>query len=477
MNDSLGWICEAMDVNPIRRYTGGERGWVGDSPFIFLDCAPHSLPGLGTEADDSRGCAAHANLPPPVPRARAIDLMPQRICVYGLWHLGCVTAACLAATGFDVTGLDLDRERVQRLSGGEPPVAEPGLSELLLEMLTRGSLRFTHDANDALEAAEVLLVAFDTPVDENDEADVGWVRSQLETIRPQVRPGTLILITSQVPVGFSRQLEDEWGALDSSLSFAYSPENLRLGHAIEAFRFPERIVVGLGKSAEPSQIEPIFGELTDHLVWMSLESAEMTKHAINAFLAMSVVYANELGRVCEQVGADSREVELGLRSEPRIGERAYVSAGPAIAGGTLARDVVFLTELARTHGVETPVFQAIQQSNVVHRRWTQGHLDRLLREIEQPAVALLGLTYKAGTDTLRRSSAVELGHWLLDRGVRVQAFDPAIHQTLPEIAGFQVGRASTRRYGTLTWRSSRLPGLSFDRWTVISWCHSCGGHW
>lgn len=365
--------------------------------------------------------------------------MATPICVYGLWHLGCVTAACLAANGFDVTGLDPDEDLVRGLLNGAPPISEPGLAELIREQTNAGRLRFTTRPADALRSARTLIVAFDTPVNDEDEADVAWVDEQLEKIRPLVRPDTLVLLTSQVPVGFTQRLEREWQTDNPTITFAYSPENLRLGQAIQAFRSPERVVIGLGHTTDRGRIEEIFTGVTDHIVWMSLESAEMTKHAINAFLAMSVVYANELGRVCEQVGADARQVEQGLRTEPRIGERAYVSAGPAIAGGTLARDVAFLSRLAREHKVEVPVFDAIRASNTVHRRWTQDHLSRVLRGIPQPRVAILGLTYKVGTDTLRRSSAVELAEWLREQGVNVTAYDPAIPRTRPEIAWIQLG--------------------------------------
>jgi UDPglucose 6-dehydrogenase len=141
-----------------------------------------------------------------------------------------------------------------------------------------------------------------------------------------------------------------------------------------------------------------------------------------------VAYTNEVARICEQVGADAAEVERGLRSEPRIGQRAYVKAGAPIAGGTLSRDVSFLIELARAHDVQSPILQGIQQSNRAHMGWVHDRLDEMLVGVVAPRVALLGLTYKVGTDTLRRSSAIELARWLLDRAVVVHAYDPAIHE-------------------------------------------------
>jgi UDPglucose 6-dehydrogenase len=159
---------------------------------------------------------------------------------------------------------------------------------------------------------------------------------------------------------------------------------------------------------------------------MSLESAEMTKHALNAFLATSVTFANEVARLCERVGADAREVERGLKTEARIGLRAYLSPGSAFAGGTLARDVRFLREFGQDRRVETPVFDGVLRSNDVHKGWMRDKLDEALAGVDTPVVAMLGLTYKPGTSTLRRSHAIELCEWLGERGVEVRAHDPAV---------------------------------------------------
>ncbi|HMC72055.1 MAG TPA: nucleotide sugar dehydrogenase, partial [Mycobacteriales bacterium] len=312
-----------------------------------------------------------------------------------------------------------------------PPVAEPGLPELVRAGLDAGRLSFTSDPAAALADADTLWVTFDTPVDDDDRADVAWVRAQLEAIRAYVRPSTLIVVSAQVPVGFSAALERDWWLTDPTLRFTNSPENLRLGQALESFRTPQRVVVGVGQDVDRQAVRELFAPLDERIEWMSLESAEMTKHALNAFLAMSVAYTNEVARICERVGADAAEVERGLRTEPRIGARAYVTAGAPIAGGTLARDVTFLTELARAHDVRSPLMRGIQESNQLHMGWIRDRLSELFADVEAPRVALLGLTYKPGTDTLRRSAAVELARWLSDIGAVVRAYDPAIHE-LPQ---------------------------------------------
>ena len=184
---------------------------------------------------------------------------------------------------------------------------------------------------------------------------------------------------------------------------------MRLGKALDIFRHPERIVAGVRDAAATRRAgTSLRAVLPKEILWMRPESAEMTKHGINAWLALSVTFANEIARLCEAVGADAREVERGLRSEPRIGQKAYIRPGAAFAGGTLARDVVALTQLAREHGEPAAIFPAILAGNEAHKDWALGRLRTLLDPLAGATVAVLGLTYKPGTDTLRRSGAVEL---------------------------------------------------------------------
>lgn len=353
----------------------------------------------------------------------------MRIAVYGLWHLGCVTAACAAGAGNRVVALDLDERVVDALRRGEPPIHEPGLRELIATEVEAKRLSFTTDGSSALAGVELLWVTFDTPVNEQDEADVEFVRHRLHQIAPHVSPGTIVLISSQVPVGFTRGLADsDWA---KQLPFAYSPENLRLGKAIEAFRNPERVIVGTSDDSIPAKLTELFAPFTTRIESMSLESAEMTKHAINAFLATSVTFANELARLCEKVGADAKEVERGLKSEGRIGPKAYLSPGSAFSGGTLARDLRFLAGFGRRYDVATPLLDGILASNETHKSWTRDQVSRLLVGVAHPVVAVLGLTYKPGTDTLRRSASIELCQWMRQQGYRVKAHDPAVRE-LPE---------------------------------------------
>ena len=357
----------------------------------------------------------------------------MRITVYGLWHLGSVTAACLASAGRPTVGLDLDESVVADLNRGKPPLFEPGLAERIGAGLASGRLSFTSRPDEALGSADVVWVTFDTPVDDHDQADVGHVRRRLDAVVDAIRPGALVLVSSQLPVGFVRSLERDWSG--RRLRFACSPENLRLGKALDSFEHPERVVVGVADEADRPLLAALFGPFCPRIEWMSIESAEMTKHALNAFLATSVAFINELARLCEAVGADAKQVERGLKSDGRIGPRAYLSPGAAFAGGTLARDLRFLAGSGRSHRTATPLVDGVLASNRVHEEWLHDRLHDMLRDVDGSIAAVLGLTYKPETSTLRRSASVELCSWLSERGVRVQAHDPAIGGLPEELRG------------------------------------------
>jgi UDPglucose 6-dehydrogenase len=348
-----------------------------------------------------------------------------QIGVIGLWHLGCVTAACLARKGFKVIGFDADPGVIENLRRGKAPIFEPGLDALIEEQGRANRLHFSDSMASAMGQADFIWITYDTPVDDHDQADVQWLQERLQPLFGHLRDNQAVLVSSQVPVGFCRELEmtRRNRRPDLNIPIGYSPENLRLGNALSAFDNPERVIIGIRQPEDRARFEPVLSVLSKNLVWMKTESAEMTKHALNSFLATSIAFANEVAVLCEEVGADAREVEQGLKTESRIGPRACLKPGAAFAGGTLARDVRFLTGLGRQHDKPSYLLHAVLESNENHKRWTQTHLEKLLHPLQGRQVTFLGLTYKAGTDTLRRSWSVELSKWLHAQGVKVRAFD------------------------------------------------------
>jgi len=365
----------------------------------------------------------------------------EPIGVAGLWHLGSVTAACVADAGNHVIGIDPDPAVIEGLLAGRPPVSEPGLADLLARNASR--LDFTCEPW-ALAGARRAWVTFDTPVDDDDAADVDWVLEQSLELLAELPEDSLVVVSSQMPVGSIAALQQRCAARrgDSGLRFACVPENLRLGRAIECFRARDRIVAGVRSERDHAELAELLAPFTDEIQWMRVESAEMTKHALNGFLATSVAFINEIAEICESVGADAEEVSRGLKSEQRIGQRAYLGPGDAFAGGTLARDIGFLRGLAKHRGLPAHVFEGVADGNTAHRHWTRRKLIELLGEagadprdaLRGRRVAVWGLTYKPGTDTLRRSSAVELCRWLASVGAEVSAHDPAVSALPADLA-------------------------------------------
>ena len=352
----------------------------------------------------------------------------MNVTVLGLWHLGSVTAAC-CAKHFNVVGLDFDAANIAKLNSGQAPLLEPSLNELVAAGLASKKLSFTTDAKIACANADVLWLTYDTPVNDHDESDVEFVLGNLRRALPHLPNGALVLISAQLPVGTCAKLEKEF----PQFHFACSPENLRLGKAIDAFEKAERAIVGIRSDVKKDLLEQLFKPFAAQTIFMRTESAEMVKHALNSFLALSITFINEVARLCEHTSADAKEVSIGLKSEARIGQKSYLGPGGPFAGGTLARDVVTLSKLAEANGEKISVIPAIKQSNDLHRGWAFRRLQSRLGDLRGKKISVLGLTYTTNTDTLRRSAAVELCHQLLAAGAKVSAFDPAVKDLPAEL--------------------------------------------
>ena len=368
----------------------------------------------------------------------------MRICTQGLWHLGSVTAGCMASMGHDVTGLDFDQQSVDKLCKAITPVSEPGLDELIRTGSDAGNLRFTSQVDVGVTDARVLWVTYDTPVDDNDQADVDFVFEEVTKVLPFLASDTIVLVSAQLPVGSIRRFENIAAAKcpEKHLHFACSPENLRLGHALKVFLHPERVVIGTRHQEDREILGRLFEGITDNILWMGVESAEMTKHAINVFLGMSVTFINEIASICEDIGADAGEVERGLKSEARIGPGAYLSPGAAFAGGTLARDIEFLNDIGSANNIFNPLIAAVKTSNDAHKKWVERRLESVLGTLKGKKIAVWGLTYKANTSTVRRSLSVEICNWLMIKGAQITVHDPS-NCELPDSWHEKVVRSDT----------------------------------
>ncbi len=353
--------------------------------------------------------------------------LSTKVSVVGLWHLGCVVAACLADLGYTVAGADKDGKRVKELNAGRPPLFEPGLAELVKKGLVDGRLTFTTDMKTGLKDAGFVYITYDTPVDEKDEIDLSEVMAAAEEMAGLLEKGTVIIVGSQVPVGTCERIKQTILQHNPTAEFeiAYVPENLKLGQAIRRFKKPDIIVIGTDSKATLKKVGEFFTSVIKApIITMDLRSAEMTKHAINAFLATSISFSNEIANLCDFLGADALKVTEALSLDKRIGGNLPLRPGLGFAGGTLARDLKVLEKLWSVYDRKGHIIDAVLKVNNEQKNLVVRRLEKIYGSVACLDVGVLGLTYKAGTSTLRRSAALEIIAALIERGAVVTAYDP-----------------------------------------------------
>jgi UDPglucose 6-dehydrogenase len=279
---------------------------------------------------------------------------------------------------------------------------------------------------EAVRDADYVFIAFDTPVDAQDRSNLVPLETALTSCISHFKTSAIVVVSSQVPVGTCRRwrAQIQAAAPASSVDVVYSPENLRLGDAIACYRSPDRVVVGVDDDQTKARIARLFEPIGAPIHFMSIASAEMTKHALNGFLATSVSFINEIASLCEVAGADVLAVADAMKSDARIGPRAFLSPGFGFAGGTLARDVQALRDLGRQHGRATRLLESVLSVNAARPMLLLDRLGEVYDDIRGLTVGVLGLTYKAGTSTLRRSVSLEVIKTLTTAGARVRAYDP-----------------------------------------------------
>ncbi|NCC51366.1 MAG: UDP-glucose/GDP-mannose dehydrogenase family protein [Spartobacteria bacterium] len=350
----------------------------------------------------------------------------RHVGVIGLWHQGIVAAACLAERGYDVMATDINAETISRLNEGQSPIHEPGLDDLLQKGLASGRLHFSVDLADAVRGRNDIFFMYDTPVDEHDQSDLTCIYDAVRWIAPHMTHDTAMLITAQVPVGTCESIAAVIRETNPHIHFgvAYSPENLRLGMAIERFLKPPLPVYGADDEWTLNRVGDMLSVLDADWKRVSLKTAEMSKHALNAFLATTVTFGNELGNICDMEGVNAQEVAKVLRMEERVGPKAMLFPGLGFSGGTLARDMQTLRGIGDRHNLETRMLDGIWEANKHQNDFVLRKLKAVFGDLRNVHIAVLGLTYKPGTSTLRRSASLEIIHALVSEGAIVWAHDP-----------------------------------------------------
>ena len=358
----------------------------------------------------------------------------MRIAMIGTGYVGLVSGACFADFGHEVICVDKDADKIAGLKAGVIPIYEPGLDQIVAQNTKSGRLSFATDAAEAVTGADAVFIAVGTPSRRGDgHADLSYVYAAAEEIAALMDGFTVIVTKSTVPVGTGDEIEAIVRARrpDAQFCVVSNPEFLREGAAIEDFKRPDRVVVGL----EDERGRPVMAEIYRPLnlnetpiLFTSRRTAELIKYAANAFLAMKITFINEMADLCEKTGADVQQVARGIGLDNRIGGK-FLHAGPGWGGSCFPKDTAALVQTAKAHGVRVGLVEQAMASNSARKLAMADRVSDVLGEdLTGKVIGVLGLTFKPNTDDMRDAPSLDIIPALQARGATIQAFDPEGHE-------------------------------------------------
>ena len=354
----------------------------------------------------------------------------MKIVMIGTGYVGLVSGACFSDFGHHVVCVDKDASKVDALLAGRIPIFEPGLDQLVASNAAAGRLEFTLDLASALPDADAVFIAVGTPSRRGDgHADLSYVYAAAQEMAEHLRPGTVVVTKSTVPVGTGDEVERIIRAAKPGLEFsvASNPEFLREGAAIEDFKRPDRVVIGVNDAHAEEVLRAIYRPLLRNdapLLVMARRAAELTKYAANAFLATKISFINEIADLCEKVKADVHHVARGIGLDERIGAR-FLQAGPGYGGSCFPKDTLALLKTSQDFDTPLRIIEAVVSIND-NRKRAMGRkiIHALGGNVRGKTVAILGLTFKPNTDDMRDAPAIAIIQTLQDAGARITAYDP-----------------------------------------------------
>lgn len=356
----------------------------------------------------------------------------MNIAIVGTGYVGLVSGTCFAEMGANVTCVDVDVNKINKLKNGEMPIYEPGLKELVERNVAYKRLHFTTDLTEVLDDVEVVFSAVGTPPDEDGSADLKYVLSVAKQFGRNINKYTILVTKSTVPVGTAKkvkaaiQTELDKRGVDIPFDVASNPEFLKEGAAIKDFMSPDRVVVG----TESKQAEEVMTKLYQpfllqnfRVIFMDIPSAEMTKYAANAMLATRISFMNDIANLCERVGANVDHVRKGIGTDARIGQK-FLYAGCGYGGSCFPKDVKALVHTGIDNGYHMEVIEAVERVNERQKSIVYDKLVALMGDVRGKTIAILGLAFKPETDDMREAPALVVIDKLLQAGATVRVFDP-----------------------------------------------------
>jgi UDPglucose 6-dehydrogenase len=365
----------------------------------------------------------------------------MHIAVIGTGYVGLVTGACFAEFGVDVTCVDIDSEKIARLSSGEMPIYEPGLEQLVTKNMQSGRLQFTTDIKQAVEQALVIFLAVGTPPKSDGSPDLSFVEAAASSVAEHINGYKVIVTKSTVPIGTGEYLRRRIREHNPKLNFGIvsNPEFLREGAAINDFMRPDRVVIGSRDEEAIAIMRDLYRPLyliEAPFVLTSLEAAELTKYAANAFLATKISFINEIASLCESIGCDVHDVAKAIGMDRRIGSK-FLHPGPGFGGSCFPKDTQALASVAHSFGRDSLIVDAVIEVNRRQRRAMLPKIEKLVGGLEGKSIAVLGLAFKPETNDIREAPSLEIIAGLLKGGATVRAYDPVAMleaaELLPEV--------------------------------------------
>ena len=358
------------------------------------------------------------------------------IAVIGTGYVGLTTGVCFADLGNRVICVEIDLAKLDRLRSGKTPIYEPGLQEVLERNLQAQRLSFTDDYTLALAEAEFIFITVGTPMGADGAADLSQVRSAARSIGQHLTHNAIIIDKSTVPVGtgdmVNQVIRENLQSPEISFHIISNPEFLREGSALSDFFRPDRIVLGAADAAAAQQVAELHEPLGAPVIITDVRTAEMIKYASNAFLATRISFINEIAQICEQLGADVREVARGMGADKRIGPH-FLDAGIGYGGSCFPKDVLALHHMAASSGCHPQLLQAVMDINRDARKSFVAKLSALLNGFEGTLIGVLGLSFKPNTDDMREAPSIDIIQDLQAGGARVKAYDPVAMDGAGEI--------------------------------------------
>lgn len=356
----------------------------------------------------------------------------NNIAVIGTGYVGLVTGTCLSEFGFDVTCIDNDKKKIEKLKQGEIPIFEQGLASMVKENYQNGRLHFVSEYKEAIQNAEVIFIAVGTPPKEDGSADLNYVLDVVRCIAKYMNEYKIIVNKSTVPVGTAKQvrqlLKEELRKAGKNCDFdiVSNPEFLREGSAVFDFMHPDRIVIGTtstqAEEAMKQVYEPLY--LNNHpFVFCNNETAEMIKYASNAFLAVKIAYVNELSQLAECVGADIKQISKAMGLDGRISGK-FLHAGPGYGGSCFPKDTKALCAIAEENGLKMKIVSSAIKANQSQKQNMVCKIMHGMGSVRNKKIAVLGLAFKPNTDDMREAPAITIIRGLLNEGAIIKAFDP-----------------------------------------------------